>query len=293
MSEIIKFCQAHGDLSIENIKQTVERGKFILRCRICTNENARKYRKENHEKLLEYRRNYRQEKRSLNPQKVRVYKKRKVYDPNTTEIIRKCKVHGALYKEQCFFKVRNGLVIQSQCRECAKNKSLKRYEEQKQNIINQHKEYRERERAKIDERARIYREKNKKWLAEKAAARRKSDPEKYKKLAKENRQKHSEKIKIRNKKYVEANKKKVRERAKRYNIRMKDHLRKKRKIWKSKVIEELTDGYVKTVLSSQGFGSAKNLTPELIDLKRISIKVGRLKKNRRLVNVKHNDHENA
>jgi hypothetical protein len=282
MTDNVKVCKKHGDLLPENIKETLERGKIILRCKPCTNENARlraiKYRKDNHQKLLAYKREYREKQRLLNPPKGRIYKKRNPYDPNTKEIVRNCKIHGILYKEQCFFKIRNGLIIQSQCRECAIIRSLKRYELKKESIIKKNKEYRLREKQKIDERAKIYREKNKKLLSERLAERRKKDPDKFKKIAKIHRQKNADKIRIRNRKYVTENKLKVKERSKKYIIKMKDHLNEKRRIWKSKITKELTNGYVKDLLSKQGFGKTKNIPSELIDLKRISIKINRLKK---------------
>ena len=130
------------------------------------------------------------------------------------------------------------------------------YLKNKEKISEKSKEYRLKNKEKISERKKEYRLKNKEKISEKDKEYRLKNKEKISEKAKEYRLKNKEKISKRMKEYVAKNIELYR----RYN---------------RKKTECVSDYYVKRILLQTGF-IEEQISPELIELKRITLKTERL-----------------
>ena len=174
------------------------------------------------------------------------------------------------------------------CRSCTniKSSSYKKTDLGKQKI----KLYLEKNKEKTKEYALVYYEQNKEDILKRTKGYYSNNPEKFKEYQKEYRTNNLEKVIIRNKIYKEKNKEKFKILDSEYREKNKEKLKNNSKKWreeneleikKKKQLEHknncdnLTDFYVKNLLIRIGFD--RNLiTPELIKLKRITLKTTRL-----------------
>ncbi len=287
-NNIIKVCKHHGELTKD---QTVHHEFGRIRCKICIDEYRKKRYLNNKDKIIEYKRKWREKRKQLGLLKLQPKKQRVTYDPDAEGNIWKCKIHGWLQKEGLYFRKAGDIYNQVTCKECTLKKRKDFHKDNREILNKRTKEYRwnnietvrkrdkERYYENIDkcrEQARKYGEKNREILRIKG------------KIYRDN---NKEKVYERNKRYIDENRDKVRERQRIYNKKKIVHFRKLNKEWKEnhrihynaiqrkyqeKERKELHDNYIKVVLLSHGgFKTVKDIPPGFIEMKRALIKLKR------------------
>jgi hypothetical protein len=158
----------------------------------------------------------------------------------------------------CFHKEsrgKNGL--RASCKECRKKYSKKYCIENKKRISVRHKKYKQENKEKIFAWTKKYNEENKKRIAVRT-----------KKYNEENKKR----IAVRAKKYSEENKERIAVRAKKYYQENKAEVLGRKEKVRGLLKDSYIIGFLKEVNSP--------ITPELIELKRITVKINRLIKQR-------------
>jgi hypothetical protein len=293
MTEIVKICKKHGELTIEQcVKRTDSR--LSLRCIKCNNERSRKYYHQDKEKALDYKRRWRAKNKLLNPPIKKPKRERKIYHPETEGNVFQCRVHGWLTKEFLYFRKFDDSHWQPICKECQKKKALENFNKNKEKVLLRNKLKRINNPEEIRKRDKQNYLKNVDKLRKRSREYRNKNIEKVKIKQKIYREKNKESIYERNKKYISNNIEKVRERRKKYFARRKHHLKEKRREWalrnkdylnklnkknRTTAIENLYDSYIRTILKMDRKGGKKRysymkgveIPKDLIELKRTII----------------------
>ena len=296
MSEIVKICKKHGELKEEDCHKRTDSNNSY-KCKKCNKEIAYKYYHKDPEKSLEYKRKWREKNRLLNPPIKKLRRKRKIYHPETEGSVFKCTIHGWLTKEFLYFRKFDDAHWQPTCKECQKKKAMENFNRNKEKVLlrNRLKRRKTPEETRKKDRERYW--ENVDVMRKRSRESRKRNIEKIKINQKIYRGKNKESIYERNKEYIKNNRDKVRERQRKYAERKKDHLMEKRKEWvlrnkqyikdksnkyRKKAIENLYDGYIKTILrmgkrkkGEYTYIKGMDIPQDLVELKRTLIFIRR------------------